>query len=484
MKRIIMTGALALMIVSVGCNRAASSQPPEIANTVDGSFTFDGETVKVSHAYASLVKNEKDDRKQNVMIVFTDRPAPWRVIDQDETGLHWDMKKKAGQGELKGFSIMIAQDKTVSYDIYYQSQGGSGVALSDDEEYTPAKAEFKPVSFTSTLVQGNVSAKSEKPADPEKAENAPNYQFDATFKVSLKPDKWTGVFYKSPPTNVAPGRASGKLVVDGKVMSINHAYAHQSGYDLFEETNVEFILTEKPLPPEALKDASFSDILRAAHKAGNSHVISRDVTTREPPKDPIVWALADPQNPDSWDYESLTAEVDLSQLDARAIDGKIYTRDPYKRHDHTYEVNVSFNAPVITTGDTMDGPVTANNGKPLPVGGGAPGTAYLMFVRAVPTVNSLKELSQLLEASQSVRVFGETKKSLASVQADKEKEALAVLKSILAIKDARVDGGFWTEGKATLWVSGTDEGKSASARVNMHLENNGWKVGQGSTRVQ
>ena len=147
-------------------------------------------------------------------------------------------------------------------------------------------------------------------------------------------------------------------------------------------------------------------------------------------------------------------------------------------------MNVSFNAPVITTGEITDGPVTASNGKPLPAGGGAPGTAYLMFVRAVPTVTSLKELSQLLEASQSVRVIDETKKSLASVEPDKEKEALGLLKSILAIKDARIDGGFWTDQKATLWVSGTDEGKSASARVNMHLENNRWKVGQGSTRVE
>jgi len=483
MKRIILMISLALMCVGLGCNKAASGPPPEIANTVDGSFTFNDETAKVSHAYARLVKNEKDDHKQDVMIVFTDRPAPWRVIDQN--GSDSEIEKKAREGELKGFSIRVAEDKTVSFTIYSYQHGNTAAYPSDfSEEFPPAKAEFKPVSFTPNLVQGNVSVKSEKPVDDEKAEYAPKYEFAATFTVSLKPDKWTGVFYKPPPSTLEPGRANGQLVVDGKVMKLNHAYAVQSGRDLFEETKVTFIATEKPLAPEALKDAGLQDLLRAAHQAGNSHVISEDFTTREAPRDPLVWRLKDPQNPDSWDYDHPSAEVELSQLDAKAIDGKIYTKKPYEWFDHTYEMNVSFNAPVVTSGDPIDGPVTASNGKPLPAGGGAPGTAYLTFVQAVPSVNSLKELAQLLEASQSTRVFGETKKSLASVPADKEKEALGVLKSILTIKDARVDGGFWTSDKATLWITGTDEGKKASARVNMHLENNRWKVGAGSTRVE
>ena len=484
MNRIITTCALALMLVSVCCNRASSPQPPEIANTVDGSFTFNDETAKVSHAYARRVTNEKDDSKQDVMIVFTDRPAPWGVIDQN--GSDSKIEEKARAGELKGFSIRIAEDKTVSFTIYYHGTSGSAAYPSGfSDEYPPAKAEFKPVSFTSTLAQGNVSVKSEKPADDEKAEYAPTYQFDATFTVSLKPDKWTGVFYKSPPSNLEPGRASGQLIVDGKVMKLSHAYALQSGFDLFEETSVTFVLTEKPLATEALRDASLQDLLRAAHQAGNSHVISENFTTRQSPGAPQVWMMKDPQNPDSWDDDSLLqAEVELSQLDAKAIDGTIYTKKPYEWFDHTYEVNVSFNAPVVTTGDTMDAPVTASNGKPLPSGGGAPGQSYLTFIQAVPATKSLKELTQLLEASQAGRVFAETKKSLATVPADKEQQAFQVFKSVLMITDARVDGGFWTSDKATLWIGGTDEGKKVSGRVNMHLENNRWKMGAGSTHVE
>ncbi|MCM3873440.1 MAG: hypothetical protein ND895_22385 [Pyrinomonadaceae bacterium] len=491
MKRIIMTSVLALMLVSMGCNRASSNQPlenasllpPEIVNTVEGSVTFNGETVKVSHAYASVVKNDGDDRKQNVVIIFTDRPAPWGVIDQN--GSDSNFKEKARQGELKGFTIRIAEDKTVNFTIYYHGRSGDAAYPSSlSEEYPPAKAVFKSVSFTATLVQGSVSVKSEKPVDDEKAEYAPSYQFDATFAVSLKPDKWTGVFYKPPPSNLEPGRATGQLVVDGKVMKLNYAYALQSRLDLFEETNANFVITEKLLPPEALKGANLQDLLRAAHQAGNSHVISENFSTRGAPPSPQVWKMKDPQNAESWDYDSLLhAEVEVSQLDAKAIDGKIYTKEPFKWFDHTYEVNVSFNAPLITSGDPMDGPVTVGTGKPLPAGGDDPGKAYLTFIQAVPTTKNLKELTQLLEASQAARVFAETKKSMTTVPADKEQATFEILKSLLTIKDARVDGGFWTNDKATLWISGTDEGKKASARVNMHLENNLWKVGAGSTRV-
>jgi hypothetical protein len=83
MKRNIISGALALLLVIVGCARKPSHQsPPEIVNNVEGSFTFKDQTVKLSHAYARRVKNEGDKSKQDVLIVFTDRPTQWRVIDQ------------------------------------------------------------------------------------------------------------------------------------------------------------------------------------------------------------------------------------------------------------------------------------------------------------------------------------------------------------------------------------------------------------------
>jgi hypothetical protein len=178
----------------------------------------------------------------------------------------------------------------------------------------------------------------------------------------------------------------------------------------------------------------------------------------------------------------LTAEVDLSQFDGKAVDGKNYTEHPWKWFDHTYEINVSFNAPVVTSGDSANAAVSATSGEPLPPNGGPPGQAYLTFATAVPKTTNFQELAQLLQASQSDSAFTEMKRSMAAVPAEEQQAAFGMLRSMLTVTNPRVERG--TSGdKATLWVTGTENGKNVRARVNMHLERGQWKVGMGSTQV-
>jgi DNA-binding IclR family transcriptional regulator len=80
---------------------------------------------------------------------------------------------------------------------------------------------------------------------------------------------------------------------------------------------------------------------------------------------------------------------------------------------------VSFNAQINKL-DATDAPVTASNGQPLPADGGAPGQAYLAFIKAVEATNSLKELAQVLETSLSAMKLEEGKKSLAKIPAAEE----------------------------------------------------------------
>lgn len=501
MKRIIVLAALALLLVTAGCARKTSYQPPpEIMNSVEGSFTFKDQTVKLSHAYARRVVNEKDKSKQDVLIVFTDRPAPWKVIDQPD-GDDSKIQEKARHGELLALSVRLTEEKNATFIIYH---GGEGFGLypSDSEEVVPlAKAEFKPVTFTPNLVEGRVSARNETKADANQQADTygsekpepPNYQFDVSFKVALRLDDWTGVYYKFPPSNLEPGRASGKLVVDGTVINLNHAYARQSGYDLFEKIDVVFLLTEKPLAEEALKGHTRDDFIRAAREAGNSYVICDDFSNRRPPFHPQVWSLEKvPSSLDTMEDQRqyskaseslLSAEIDLSQFDSKAVDGKIYMKDPFKWFDHTYEINVSFNAPVVTSGDSASAPVPARSGEPLPPNGGPPGQAYLTFVTAVAKTTNFQELNQLLQAAQSASASAEMKRSLASVPAEKQDETFGFLRGMLTIPNPRVESGFISGDKATLWVTGTENGKNVRARVNMHLENGQWKVGMGSTHV-
>ena len=500
MKRNIMLSALTLVLVSVGCARKVPPLPPEIVNSVAGSFSFRDKTVKLTHAYARRVDNEEDRHKQDVMIVFTDRPAPWQVIDGGDQYI----REKVSAGELLALSVRMADEKNVTFTIYHggEESGYYPPAPYVDEVFTPPTADFKPVSFVSNLVEGQISAKNDPTATSDSGTNAdarenrspPNYQFDVSFKVALREDEWTGVYYKFPPTNLEPGRASGQLVVDGKVIKLNHAYARQAEYDLFDKTEVIFLLTEKPLAEEALKGESQNHFIRAARAAGNSHVICDNFNTKEAPHSPRVWFLEQlpasvetleeqMQFSKAWDQLQYV-KVDLSQFDSNAIDGKIYAKEQFERFDHTYEIDVSFNASVVITGDPAGAPVTALSGDPLPDGGGPPGQAYLNFVTAVAKTNNFQELKQLLEASQSAIAFTEMKKSLATVPAEQEQQTFQILKAVLIITDPRVEGGFVNRDKATLWVTGTQDDGKATARINMHLEKGRWKVGRGATQVK
>ncbi len=495
MKRIIMLSALALLLVSVGCARKVRQLPPEIVNSVEGSFTFRDKTVQLSHAYARRVDNEEDESKQDVLIVFTDRPAPWQVIDEP-SARDYNLREKGNAGELLALRVRLTDEKKVTFMIYHGDEGFGYYPQDPEDVAQHPKAVFNPVSFTPNLTEGrlfvNNETKTASDHPPSSYPGPPSYKLDVSFKVALREDEWTGVYYKFPPTNLEPGKASGQLVVDGNMVQLNHAYARQTGYDMFDKTEVTFLLTEKPLAEEALKGESEFDFIRAAREAGNSFVICDNFNTRQAPDSPGVWILEKvPASIETFEdqrkYSEATdslqdTQVDLSQFDSKALDGKIYSKRPMSWFGHTYEINVSFNAPVVISGDPATAPVTAVSGEPLPAGGGPPGQAYLNFLTGVPKTNNFQELKQLLESSQSAIALAEMKKSLATVPAEKEPETFRILKIILTMTDPRVEGGFVNRDKATLWVTGTEDGSKVTTRVNMHLEKGRWKVGRGSTK--
>ena len=177
---------------------------------------------------------------------------------------------------------------------------------------------------------------------------------------------------------------------------------------------------------------------------------------------------------------TIHTDVDLAKFDEHVIDGRLYTTAPENSFGHTYELDLSFNAQIIKPA-TEDAPITAGNGQPLPADGGAPGQAFMAFNKAVEKTTNLKELTQVLEAWLSAKPLAEMKQE--KIPAAEEKASFELFKSVLSVKDARIEGGFVSNDKATLSITGTDDGKKTITRMNMHLENGQWKVGAGSTRV-
>lgn len=506
MKCIIMLSALALVFVGLGCGKTppattAAAQPTpsndaESVNSVEGSFTVTGyfakdqppETVTLTQAYARRVKNEEDQSKQDILILLTEKPVARKVLAEldSDTGSPSSLQAKLRDRGVRGIQLRFAAEKKAESAEEQQDAESSEddfdcTVLFDGSAIQTNLLQFKPAAFSAEAVHGNLTARGEW-----------EDKFNINFKVSLEPQGWTGgTFYVQPPTNLEPGRASGHILIDGKATKLNYVYARQQGFDMFDdkENRVKLFFTEKPVAEDALGE-DIEHLLKLK-EAGNSYVMLYQLTASTQSDFPEVWAVGQLSNTpaavtlaDRRDLEDTisSTDIDLSKFDDRSIDGKIFTTRPSETFDHTYELDVSFNAP-INKPDATDAPVTSGNGQPLPADGGAPGQAYLAFIKAVEATRNLKDLTQVLETSLSAKPLAEAKKSLATVPAAEEQATVGMLKMVLIVEDARIAGGFVSGEKATLSITGMDGGQKANARVNLHLENGQWKVGAASTRV-
>jgi hypothetical protein len=494
MKRSIMSIALALVLVSVGRAQTAVNKPTTgeqpmsakesgIGNSVEGTLTVNGDVFRITHAYARRVESDQDKSKQDVLIVFTDR-AVARQVFEGSSILHFGFGKKATNDELRGFEVRITEreetsedgkvdhKKSISIQIYHPSLSSFG--------FYPGgfASNVETVSVSQDVAQGKVSGKSDSKYN--------DFKYEVTFKVALRPDEWSGIIYKQPPTNLPLGTARGQVLIDGKPVKLNHVYAVQqaSSDDLWgdAEMSVRLFFTEKPVPdPEAALAEKNREKFQRLKQAGHNYVMHLDVTSQTSSSDPLIREL---EKPDDDSSGLVVAETNLllTKFDKETIDGRIFNDGALIKSERASTLDVSFNAGIIKS-DPVDGPVTAGNGQPLPAGGGAPGAAYLDFIKAMAATKNFKEMKVLLTASRSATLAAEVNRSLAEVPAEREQETFRVYKSVLTIENAQVEGGFVSGNKATLWVTGTEDGKKVTARFNMHLENGQWKVGTGSMRV-
>lgn len=495
MKCTIMSSALTFVLLGTVCAQTTVNQPTAVeqplstsesgvGNSVAGTLTVNGEVFKMTHAYARRVESRQEKKSnQDVLIVFTNRAVARQVLETSRI-LQFALGAKAKNDELRGFEVKISEREEQSEDgkVVHRTDLSVGIyhpSLTSIGAYPAGYfINIETVSVTEDLAQGKVSGKSDS--------QFADFKYEVSFEVSLRPDEWSGIIYKQPPTNLAPGTARGQVLIDGKPVKLNHVYAVQQSAagDLFGDAgiSVRLFFTEKPLPdPEAVLAEKNPDTFQRLRQAGNNYVMYLDITPQTSASDPLVREL---QKPDDGSATLVVAETNLilTKFEDKTIDGRIFNDGASIERERASGTDLSFNASVIKS-DPVDGPVTATNGQPLPAGGGAPGAAYLAFVKAALTTKNLNELKQLLETSQSAKLSAEVKQSLRTVPAEREEETFRVYQAVLTIKDARVEGGFASADKATLWVTGTEEGKKVTARFNMHLENGQWKVGTGSTRV-
>lgn len=465
---------LAVLLVSTA--NLSPAQNAGVQNKVEGSITVEGKTYKLSHAYAKMIDSPNDRTRPMIFLLLSDKP-----INRADVESQSKLKERAQTTGSVIVDLRIEGSK-----LFFASVDINGETLMS-KGFTEESFDLKPEVVTARLVKARASTKGVISDYSGK-----KYNFDASFDVPLRKGDWTGAFYVAPPTGLAPGSATGKLVIDGKVLKVNHAYAERQ-YDFFDEKNLKAAITftEKPVG-EVAPNAHLVDRLK---QTGNLHEIKFDFENRPVEEGTSVFESFQVVR---LDQNLLSAVVfryerELVKFDGKSIEGRLYTLKPQKVSDTTYEMDISFN---VSVRDGDDPPVTSITGKPLGPGGGAAGLAYVAHLKAIKETKSYEELYQLLSSigasgGNRLRSPEEVEEELKRTPGFEDPKKRAEFKNGLfelsrafsEVQDLKVTGGFISGNKATLSFIGGDGVMDMAGRVNMRLENGQWKLGATQRRL-
>jgi hypothetical protein len=456
----------------------------ESINIVKGSFTVDGifnhdqkpYSVNLSEAYATVVKSVADQSKQEVLVVLLEKPLPRFALavahNPDAEAAADEFDEVLHNRDARGVVFRLPPGST-----------GSGVKIRpffNGDDYDFGNVELSLKAFTADMVMGHIKA------------NVPSQQFDITFTVNIRPNRWTGgTFYQQPPTKLSPGQASGQLVIDGQAVKFNHAYARLTEFDLFDETKnvVKVWLTEKPVDEKVLIDDNANNLL-AMKKSGNGYVFTYNTTGPADRSQPSLWWVS--QLAEDAKDSSLMAssdvfdeipgiERDYARYNNDAIEGRLFSSFPIHENDRIYKVDLLFNAAMLPA-TVSNGPVTAaNGGQALPADGGAPAKAYLT---AIERMKSAKSFDDKMAVWLSVVPAADVEKIKRDLESLSREQRQLFIDVFAPLDGLQLAGGFIKDNRATLRFTGTGREARATEVVNMHLENGEWKIARREIREE
>lgn len=456
----------------------------ESVNNVSGSFTVDGifnhdkkpYTVNLTQAYARVVKNPADQNKQEVLIMLLEKP-------------------------LSRFALAVAENSDAEaaaeeMDEVLHNRDARGVVFRVPVGGTGSDSKVRPFFNGNDYDFGNLvlelKSNSAEKVEGQIKSNVPSQQFDINFNVKVQPEVWTGgAFYQQPATKLSSGQASGQILIDGRPVKFNHAYARLVELDLFDENKNVFKvwLTEKPVDEKVLVDDSANNLL-AMKKSGNGYVFTYNTTGPSDRGQPNLWwvsQLAENSSDASLQASSdvfdniAGVERDYARYDKEAIEGRLFSSFPIHQEDRVYKVDLLFNAAMLPAA-VSNGPVTANNGgTALPQDGGAPAKAYLT---AIERMKSAKSFDDKAAVWLSVVTAADVEKIRRDLESLSPQQRQLFLDVFAPLDDLQLASGFMKDNRATLRFTGTGREGKATEVVNMQLENGEWKIGRREIREE
>jgi len=258
-------------------------------------------------------------------------------------------------------------------------------------------------------------------------------------------------------TQAVGGKATGTLTVDGKRITLKHAYA-MAQPDTFDagKTVIAVLLTEEPLDADALNDAEELDDAVMGQHGWAFFKIDEDGK-------PIHEMIDHPATGGSRLIMSgfTQAEFVSKKMGKDRVEGSFRTKKTEDFMGHPYAIKVDFSAPLLQAKVPEPLP-DAETGRTLPKGGGQPGKAYRAYLKAV--------------LDRDVAALREFVPDKTQNMSDSEiKESLEFVAAMLP-KNPKVTDGYVKKGRAVLYVEGTMEGEKQYGTVELLRKGKMWGI--------
>jgi len=254
------------------------------------------------------------------------------------------------------------------------------------------------------------------------------------------------------------GAASGTLTIDGRAVTLRHAYAlaQPNTFDA-SKTDVAILLTERALPADALKE--LTDLGHATRGLENYALVEIG-EDRRAHYEAIGHAALKEKGLQRSGVTS--ARFTAVAFGPDRVEGVLETPGAADLLGHRYQLSAKFNAAVrqARRPEPALGPAT---GQKLPPGGGEPGAAYLATHRALAR-KDLATFKAMQKAQGAPDLPDEQLKGLLEM-------VVAMIPADLTLTD-----GYGKDDRATLYATGKLSGETLYGTITMRRAGATWQV--------
>jgi hypothetical protein len=252
------------------------------------------------------------------------------------------------------------------------------------------------------------------------------------------------------------GTATGVLTIDGKSLELKHAYAMSQPNVFHKEKNdVAVLLTAAPLPAGALQGKeSLSDVISDLHGWALFKIDEKGSAIGETIDHPSLGNRRLMMS--GFTYATLV----VKSLGKDRIEGSFKTETAESFNDHKYEINVSFDAPIVQA--TRPEPLpNAKTGQALAADGGEPGKAFLAFIAAIHKKDLAAIRRMIPQGDPNI----------------KDEDELAFIAKMTP-NDVKIEKGYLKDDRAVLYVKGTVEHEKTWGTIEMVKKDGRWWQGR------